>query len=91
MPSDKNGVWVFRGALPWSKGFIGVKWRDLDKAVYYQSIMGWITKSYTIELTHRFTKTEEIKMYDTARGDEVVSLINGVHAELINSNSIKGV
>lgn len=88
---DKNGVWIFRGVLPWTKGFTGVKWRDLDEAVYYQSLMGWLTKSYTILLTHRFTKTDEIKMYETDRGDEVVSLINRVHTELLKSNSINGV
>lgn len=88
---DKNGVWIFRGVLPWTKGFSGVKWRDLDEAVYCQSLMGWLLKSYTIVLTHRFTKTDEIKMYETDRGDEVVSLINRVHTELLNSNSIKNV
>jgi hypothetical protein len=80
---DKDGVWIFRGVLPWTKGFTGVKWRDLDEAVYYQSMIGWLTKSYTIHLTHRFTKTDEIKMYETDRGDEVVSVINRVHIELL--------
>ncbi|WP_156172197.1 hypothetical protein [Aurantiacibacter gangjinensis] len=27
---DSQGVWLHRGFLPWSKGMIGVKWRDID-------------------------------------------------------------
>lgn len=30
------GVWVYSGVLPWNKGVAGVKWRNLDEAVYFQ-------------------------------------------------------
>ena len=29
---DDVGVWLYRGILPWSKGLVGVKWRDMDEA-----------------------------------------------------------
>ena len=85
---DKNGVWIFGGVLPWTKGFNGVKWRDLDEAVFFQSFVGWLTKSYTIQLTHRFTKSNEIRMTHTAHGSEVVAIINGTHTELLKAGTL---
>jgi hypothetical protein len=84
---DRTGVWIFSGVLPWTKGFNGVKWRDLDEAVFCQSFVGWLTKSYTIQLTHRFTKTNEIRMTHTAHGSEVVAIINGTHNELLKAGT----
>ncbi|MDR1007250.1 MAG: hypothetical protein LBL65_01635 [Campylobacteraceae bacterium] len=31
---NNDGVWVYRGIFPWSKGTFGVKWRDVDSAAY---------------------------------------------------------
>jgi hypothetical protein len=88
---NKEGVWIFSGIFPWTKGYTGVKWGDLDEALFYQSFMGWLTKSYTVLLTHRFTKTTEIKMSETERGDEVVSLINKVQSEILKTDTPKRV
>src|SRR5689334_17466879 len=33
--TNDDGVWLFRGVLPWNKGIIGVKWRDIEDAVFF--------------------------------------------------------
>lgn len=86
--SDEHGIWVYSGVLPWEKGVNGVKWRDLDDAVYFQSMFGWLFKSYTMRLGHRFTKSSEIILTHIERGDQVVTEINSRHQTLVRSESL---
>lgn len=85
---DDDGVWVYSGILPWNKGVAGVKWRDLDEAVYFRSIGSWLFKSYSIRIGHRFTKSSEIRLSDWSRGHEAVMAINGKHQELVRMNAL---
>lgn len=79
--TDHYGVWVYRGILPWSKGVSGVKWRDLEDAVYFPNFLGWLLKSYTVRVGHRFTKTSEIVLTHIACGHLAVAHINELHKE----------
>ncbi|AZS49648.1 hypothetical protein DM558_02120 [Entomomonas moraniae] len=81
--SDEDGVWIFAGIFPWNRGSSGIKWRDLDEAVYYTGFFSWLFKSYTIKLTHRYTKTNEIVVADVWRGNKLVKQINDKHMEMI--------
>jgi hypothetical protein len=85
---DEVGVWVYSGIMPWNKGIGGVKWRDLDEAVYFQSIGSWLFKSYSIRIGHRFTKSSEILLSHWARGHEAVMAINGHHQELVRTGAL---
>lgn len=85
---DDIGVWVYSGVLPWNKGVAGVKWRDLDEAVYFQSLGSWLFKSYSIRIGHRFTKSSEILLSDWRRGNEVAMQINEYHQRLVRSNAL---
>jgi len=85
---DDVGVWVYSGILPWNKGVAGVKWRDLDEAVYFQSMGSWLFKSYSIRIGHRFTKSSEILLSHWARGHEAVMAINGQHQELVRAGAL---
>lgn len=85
---DDVGVWCYSGVLPWNKGIAGVKWRDLDEAVYFQSMGSWLFKSYSIRIGHRFTKSSEILLSHMARGDESAMAINGQHQELVRANAL---
>ncbi|MCV5179743.1 hypothetical protein OFC21_30430, partial [Escherichia coli] len=51
--TDDIGVWIFRGILPWSKGVRGVKWRDIEDAMYYTGFFSWMFRSYTVRIGHR--------------------------------------
>lgn len=85
---DDVGVWVYSGVLPWNKGVAGVKWRDLDEAVYFQSMGSWLFKSYSIRIGHRFTKSSEILLSHWARGHEAVMTINRQHQELVRAGAL---
>lgn len=80
---NENGVWVFEGVLPWTKGVSGVKWRDLDEAVYYQNFLSWIFRAYTVRISHRFTRASEIRLSAMHMGQTAVQRINAVHQTLL--------
>lgn len=73
---DSVGVWLYSGVLPWKRGVSGVKWRDLDEAIFVNSFFSWITNSYTVQLRHRFTKEIEISAESMANGKQVAIQIN---------------
>lgn len=85
---DENGIWAEYGFLPWNKGLMGVKWRDLDEAVYYQGFWNWILKSYPIRVGHRYTKKSEIYLNHMSNAKNMVWEINRVHQEMIKSGAI---
>lgn len=85
---DDSGVWVFSGILPWNKGTRGVKWRDLDEAVFYTSLSSWLFRSYTLRIGHRYTKASEIVLNQMAWGVDAVTTINQTHRELVRTNSL---
>lgn len=76
---DASGVWVYAGILPWAKGVSGVKWRDLDEAIYEQNFWSWLFKSYTVRIGHRFTKSSELLLTHMHHGDQSVMAINQQH------------
>jgi hypothetical protein len=84
----EDGVWVFSGILPWTKGVSGVKWRDLDEAVFYNSLVGWATRSYSIRIGHRFTKASEIFLSHIFCGQKVVSTVNDMHRDMVRSGAV---
>ena len=86
--ADEMGVWLFRGILPWAKGVSGVKWRDLDEAIFYQTFFGWVFKSYSLRIGHRFTRGSEILASGIFRGDKAVREINQYHMELIRRGMV---
>ena len=84
--TDDNGVWLYSGIFPWSKGITGVKWRDLDEALFYQGFFGWLFKSYTIRIGHRFTKKSEILISHVDHGHIASQRINELLQRKISSN-----
>ena len=87
--SNDMGVWLYSGILPWRKGVRGVKWRDLDDATYSQSMWSWLSKSYSMRIGHRFTRSSEILLTNISRGDKAVIAINSRHQELARSNRLQ--
>jgi hypothetical protein len=81
--TDDEGVWVYNGIFPWSKGIYGVKWRDVEDAVYSANFLSWLLKSYTVRIGHRFTKSSEIVLSHIARGHEAVMHINDFHHNVL--------
>lgn len=84
---DEDGVWMYSGIFPWNKGINGIKWRDLDTALYTTGLLSWVYRSYKIYLTHRFTKSSEIILKDVARGDLFVKAVNEYHENYVRENA----
>jgi len=76
---DEEGVWYFVGIFPWAQGVNGVKWRDLDEALIRMGFFSWALKSYTIVISHRYTKDNEIILNHMKDGDKAAALINERH------------
>jgi hypothetical protein len=77
--SDLDGVWVYSGIFPWSKGSFGVKWRDIDSASFKTGFFSWALRTYDIRVGHRFTKDSEIVLSSVYKGQEAVVHINELH------------
>lgn len=73
---DDDGVWVFRGVFPWSRGVYGVKWRDIEDAVYSTNFIQWITKGYPVTLRPRFSNNPQIHTPPIHLGNKAVETIN---------------
>lgn len=84
---DDVGVWLYSGILPWRKGVVGVKWRDMDEATFVTGFWSWIFKSYSIRIGHRFTKSSEIFLSNMARGKDAVIALNARQQEVIRSQT----
>ncbi len=85
---DDVGVWVYSGVLPWKKGLAGVKWRDMDEAIFEQGFWSWIARSYTIRIGHRFTKASEIRLTNIAGGKDAVGILNAKHQAMIRAGHV---
>jgi hypothetical protein len=88
--TDDIGVWLYRGILPWSKGVLGVKWRDMEDAMYYTGFFNWMFRSYRVRIGHRFTKTSEIFLNNLAQGHKAVEHINQLHQSTLKAEQIAG-
>jgi len=80
---DDAGVWVYEGILPWSKGVRGVKWRDMDEATFVTGFWAWLLRSYSIRISHRFTKESEIVLTHMYNGRAVSQQINQMLMERV--------
>ncbi|MBK0019459.1 SoxR reducing system RseC family protein [Kosakonia sp. S42] len=78
---NNDGVYLFKGIFPWTKGVIGTTWRDISDANYYTGFISWATKSYRVRVGHRFTKTSELVIPHIKHGNKAVIEIN----EIINA------
>lgn len=85
---DTDGVWVYGGVLPWNKGAAGVKWRDLDEAVFLNNMTSWATRSYSVRIGHRFTKSSEIFQSDILSGQKAVETINALHLDMVRDGRV---
>ena len=86
---DEDGVWLYSGIFPWNKGSNGIKWRDLDTALYITGFTSWALRSYRIILSHRFTKDAEIILKDIKNGDVFVKKVNELHRQYAEQNKIE--
>jgi len=87
---DANGVWVYRGILPWKRGAIGIKWRDIEIASFNQTLTSWTTHAYSVQIMDRYTRRAELVLTDMLHGDEAVMHINARLNEMIRAQRLVG-
>lgn len=80
---DDVGVWVFSGVFPWNRGVSGVKWRDVDEALFFPTFWSWASRSYSVRIAHRFTQSSEVFLDHIARGNDAVAAINSMHQQMV--------
>ncbi|MGK5032211.1 hypothetical protein [Janthinobacterium sp. DSP2-3-3] len=85
---DEAGVWLASGILPWKKKLMGVKWRDMDEAVYETNFWSWLFQSYTVRVSQRYTQDIEIHATGMARGKDAVATLNARHQEMLQGSAI---
>jgi hypothetical protein len=82
---DAIGVYAIAGVFPWQRRRCVVKWSDVDKAVFHQSFLSWLAKSFTVEVMHKYTKCTEILLTEMENGDKAVGEINNVHVGFLET------
>lgn len=80
-------VWIYCGLFPWSKGINGVKWQDLDEALFASNFLSWALNTYEINISHRFTLAMAIKLNHMYKGRNAVSLINSTYNKSFKNNA----
>ena len=82
--TNDQGVWVYKGIFPWSKGVSGIKWDVFDDAIFSWTFFSWISKSYTVRIGHRVSAKREIVLPHIHRGNEAVEYINELHLKAVS-------
>lgn len=57
----------------------GVRWRDVESAMFYTGFVSWAFNSYAVRVGHRFTKTSELYLRHVRCGRSAVEHINEKH------------
>jgi hypothetical protein len=76
--------------LPWKRGSIGIKWRDIEIAAFTQSFTSWTTHSYSLQVLDRYTRKPELVLTDMLHGDQAVMYINTRLNEMIQDHKLVG-
>ncbi|QWA08882.1 hypothetical protein GTU79_15135 [Sodalis ligni] len=73
---DLEGVWLVRGLLPGRRGKKGLSWLEIDEVACDSGPFSWLTKSYGITISHRFSATRQLHISQIKHGDRAVAAIN---------------
>ncbi|WP_426192264.1 hypothetical protein [Massilia sp. DWR3-1-1] len=83
---DAVGVWVVAGVLPWRRRVTGLKWRDMDEAAYDGGLWSWMTRSWTLRVSHRHTRVNAILLTHIAGGKQAVASLNARHQQWLQAH-----
>lgn len=75
-----SGVWLYRGILPWRRGAVGIKWRDMEDAAFVPGFGSWLLNTYDIRVGNRFARSHDLVMNHAYGGREVVTRLNELHS-----------
>ena len=77
--ADAAGVWLYRGILPWRRGAMLIKWRDMEDEGFLPGFGSWLFNAYTIRIGNRFDRQHDLIMHHAHDGREVATRLNALH------------
>lgn len=83
---DDAGIWVYAGVLPWRRGVTGIKWRDVDQAAFEPGFWSWVTRSWTVQVSHRHTRVNAILLTNIGGGKLAVATLNARHQQWLQAH-----
>lgn len=78
--ADTTGVWLYRGLLPWRRGAMVVKWRDMEDAAFVAGFAGWLFNATTLRIGNRFDHRHDLVMPLAHNGREMATQLNALHS-----------
>lgn len=78
--ADETGVWLYRGLLPWRRGAMVIKWRDMEDAAFVSGFVGWLLNANTVRVGNRFDHRHDLVMPLARNGREVATQLNALHS-----------
>ena len=77
---DEDGVWLSRGLLPWRRKS-GLAWLEIDDIACQAGSLSWLTKSYGVFVSNRFSQSRQLHIRHIKHGDQAVEAISEKLAE----------
>jgi len=82
---DDDGIWVYSGVFPWTKGTRGIQWEHVGQATFQLGLLSWIFKSYDITVTNKFKENANLTVEGVGSGNEAVTIFNSIAMHIQSS------
>lgn len=76
---NEQGNWLMSGILPWNKRVLGCRWLDTDMATVNPNLFAYLTNSYRVSVTHKFTHNVDWQCDHIWAGKGVAQSIANAH------------
>lgn len=83
---DDAGVWVYRGVLPWRRRVVGLPWGEVGQASFEPGFWSWVTRSWTVQVSHRHSRVNVIFLTHIGGGKRAVATLNGRHQQWLQAH-----
>ena len=78
---NSQGNWLMSGILPWRKRVLGCRWQDTDMSTVNPNFFAYITNSYKVSVTHKFTHNTDWSCEHVWNGKHVAQAIANAHIQ----------
>jgi len=73
---DNEGIWLYSGIFPWSKGVQGMQWANIESVYYRKGFLSWLFKSYDVCITQKFTQGNTLYVSAMDDGEKITTHLN---------------
>lgn len=86
--ANQAGIWRYYGIFPWNKSIAGVRWHNVDEATSKAGLLCWVSNSYPVFVTNRYTKKYEIALNYIYHGDAFAHRVNRILGQYYAGNLV---